>query len=522
LHGAIFLVAIGIIVWARRKLRKRSEEDSDLKHALLVFEVPVATALVLSLVAGSWIYPQAPRLLWAILGAAALIPAVIVLRRIVSRPLFPILNVLVAFYFVDQLRSVAAAPELMARGLFLLEMLLGVLFLIWFSRRCLASAPAGTTRWRGAFRAALWIATVLFSAAFLADAFGYGTLSKLLGNATLTSAYLALILYAAIRILDGLILSALTVQPLGRLGLVQRHRSFLQNRARQILEWAAIALWAVYTLEAFSLRAPVFQDLRDLLTAKFTLGSASISLGDTLLFAVTIWVAYMVSRLTRFILDEEVYPHINLAPGLRYSISRMAHYAILVAGFLIAIALLGFNLTRLTILAGAVGVGLGFGLQNIINNFVSGIILLFERPVKVGDVIQIDSTEGVVTHIGIRASIVRTTNGPEIIVPNGKLISDPVTNWTFSRRQRLITIPVSVVPGVEAQRVLKALMDAAAAQTAVIRDPPAKALFVSFAGGALNFELRVWTDQINDWMQIRSDLSTAINSSLIGQNISIK
>jgi potassium-dependent mechanosensitive channel len=184
--------------------------------------------------------------------------------------------------------------------------------------------------------------------------------------------------------------------------------------------------------------------------------------------------------------------------------------------------LLGFNMTRLTILAGAVGVGLGFGLQNIINNFVSGIILLFERPVKVGDVIQLDSTEGVVTHIGIRASIIRTTNGPEIIMPNGKLISDPVTNWTFSRRHRLIRIPISTVAGVDARRVLAVLKEAADAQSAIMRDPPPQTLFIGFTGGALNFELRVWTDQINDWMQIHSDLATAINSALIAQNISIK
>lgn len=522
LHGAIFLVVLGLILWARRRLRRQGQEDSELKHAILVFEIPIATALVLSLVASSWIYPQAPRLLWAILGAAALVPAVIVLRRLVGRPLFPVLNILVAFYFVDQLRSVAAAPELLSRSLFLLEMLTGIAFLIWFLRCRFSTVPIHSLRWRKLFTAAMMLATILFVAAFCANVLGFGVFSKLLGSATLTCAYLGLILYAVIRIADGLILSVLTIRPLGALTLVQRHRRVLQARVRQLLEWAAIALWLLYALEAVALRAPLFQDLKEILVAKLTLGSATFSLGDLLLFVVTVWVAFMVSRITRFILEEEVYPHIQLAPGLHYSISRMVHYAILLAGFLIGIALLGFNLTRLTILAGAVGVGLGFGLQNIINNFVSGIILLFERPVKVGDVIEIGSTEGVVMHIGIRASIVRTTNGPEIIVPNGKLISDPVTNWTFSRRQRLITIPVSVVPGVEAARILQILKDASAAHSAITRDPPAQCLFVSFAGGALNFELRVWTNQINDWMQIRSDLSAAINSALVAQNISIK
>jgi small-conductance mechanosensitive channel len=285
---------------------------------------------------------------------------------------------------------------------------------------------------------------------------------------------------------------------------------------------AAGCVWAIYTLEAFSLRAPVFQDIKQIMVAKLSVGSATFTFGDVLLFCVTIWGAFVISRIFRFVLEEEVYPHVRLAPGVHCSISRMVHYAILLAGFFIAIALLGFNLTRLTILVGAVGVGLGFGLQNIINNFVSGLILLFERPVKVGDVIQLDSTEGIITQIGIRASVVRTTSGPEIIVPNGKLISDPVTNWTFSRRQRLITIPLAVAAGVDARRIMEILQSAAAGQKLLLRDPPVQALMIEFKAGALHFELRAWTDEIRHWMQIRSDLSAEINAALIKENITLK
>jgi potassium-dependent mechanosensitive channel len=307
-QAALFLALMFIIFWVRRKLPAQIGEDSELKHAVLVFEVPVATALVLTLVASSWIYPQAPRLLWAILGAAALIPAAIVLRRVVSPALFPVLKALVAFYFVDQLCSVVAAPELLGRGLFLAEMLAAIVLIIWFLKRRLAGIANIQNRWCKAFAAALWIALFLFSAAFFANVFGYGILGKLLGNATLTSAYLGLILYAVIRIADGIILSVLSIPPVGGLRMVQRHRSFLQDRTRQVFEWAAVLLWAIYTLEAFSLRAPVFQDLKEILMVKLALGSISFSLGDVVLFWVTIWAAFMVSRVSRFVLEEEVYP----------------------------------------------------------------------------------------------------------------------------------------------------------------------------------------------------------------------
>ena len=252
-----------------------------------------------------------------------------------------------------------------------------------------------------------------FAAAFIADALGYVTLSKLLGHALLQSAYLALIIYAVVRIIDGLFLSALSVPPLSRLGLVKRHKDLLRSRARDVVSWAAILFWAAYVLEALSLRAPVFQDLREVLTATWTVGSFKISPGDVVLFGVTVWASFLVSRILRFVLEEEVYSRVKLAPGLYYSISKMVNYVVLVIGFFVGVALLGFDLTRLTILVGAFGVGLGFGLQNIINNFVSGLILLFERPIKVGDLVQLAGNEGVVKHIGIRASILRVPNGSE-------------------------------------------------------------------------------------------------------------
>ena len=127
-------------------------------------------------------------------------------------------------------------------------------------------------------------------------------------------------------------------------------------------------------------------------------------------------------------LEEDVYHHLHLAAGIPYAISTMVHYVILLVGFFVALGALGIDLMKVTILVGAFSVGIGFGLQNVINNFVSGLILLFERPIKVGDVIEVGGNVGEVSRIGIRASVIRTTDGSEVIVPNGSLISSQVTN----------------------------------------------------------------------------------------------
>jgi potassium efflux system protein len=223
----------------------------------------------------------------------------------------------------------------------------------------------------------------------------------------------------------------------------------------------------------------------------------------------------------RFVLEEDVYQRLQLARGLPYAISTVLHYAILLAGFFLAAAALGLDMTKFTILAGAFTVGVGFGLQNIINNFVSGLILLFERPVKVGDVIQVGDAAGVVQRIGIRAIVLRAGDGSELIVPNGNLISNRVTNWTFSDSQRLIEVPVAVAQAADPDHVIELLKSVAAANPLVTPNPPPQALVVNLGPGALSFELRAWTDRAENWMQIRSELAVAIKSVLAQENISI-
>jgi small-conductance mechanosensitive channel len=275
-------------------------------------------------------------------------------------------------------------------------------------------------------------------------------------------------------------------------------------------------------LEALSLRAPLFQGLREVLGVSWGVKSFKLTAGDVLLFGVTVWASFFISRILRFVLEEEVYSRVKLAPGLHYSISKMVNYAVLVIGFFIGVTLLGFDLTRLTILVGAFGVGLGFGLQNIINNFVSGLILLFERPIKVGDVLQLGGNEGVVKHIGIRASIMRAPNGSEFIVPNGSLISETVTNWTFSDRMRRVDMPIVVAGPADARQVMELLKAAAIEQPRVLKEPPPRTLLGSFTGDSMNFELRIWIDQSEDWSQVRSELALALRATLAEHNIAVK
>ncbi len=168
---------------------------------------------------------------------------------------------------------------------------------------------------------------------------------------------------------------------------------------------------------------------------------------------------------------------------------------------------------------GALGVGIGFGLQNVVNNFVSGVILLFERPVRVGDRVQLDDLFGTVTTIGIRASKVRTFEGSDVIVPNGDFISARVTNWTLSDRKRRIILPVRAAYGTKPRRVLEILLQVARAHTEVLEDPAPESLLRSFGTSSLDFELRAWTE--GDFLVVMSDLAVATEEALAAAGIQI-
>ena len=181
----------------------------------------------------------------------------------------------------------------------------------------------------------------------------------------------------------------------------------------------------------------------------------------------------------------------------------------LLVGFVIALGMIGFSLDRVTILLGALGVGLGFGFQNVVNNFVSGVILLFERPIRVGDRIELDGLVGDVTRIGMRASRVRTLDGIDLIVPNSDFVSVRIANWTLADEERRVILPVVVAYGPRPQRVLELLERVARAHPEVLASPEPEMLFRGFGESSLDFELRVWTDG-RLVSRVQSDLAVAI------------
>jgi small-conductance mechanosensitive channel len=172
-------------------------------------------------------------------------------------------------------------------------------------------------------------------------------------------------------------------------------------------------------------------------------------------------------------------------------------------------------------LVSALGVGIGFGLQNLVQNFVAGLILIFGRPINVGDRVEVGGLMGTVTVVGFRASVVKTFQGAEVIVPNSQFVSDQVINWSLSDETRRVELDVGVKYGTDPERVIQILREAAEGHPDVMDAPAPDPLFVGFGASSLDFQLRCWTAHGSAWLNIRSDLSISINRKLAEAGIEI-
>jgi small-conductance mechanosensitive channel len=230
----------------------------------------------------------------------------------------------------------------------------------------------------------------------------------------------------------------------------------------------------------------------------FQLGGRSVSLLVLIQFVLLIIAVFVLARLIRRILHDRLLARTHLDLGLQDAIARISGYAVIVIGTMIGLQTLGFELTSLTVLAGALGVGLGFGLRNIIENFVSGLIILGERPIQLGHRIEVGDAVGTVVQIGARSTSVLTNDNIRIIIPNSELITGRVVNWSHGDGQIRLRVPVGVSYLSDVQLVQKLLLEVAAANESVLEDPAPTVIFVEFGESALNFELRVWTQELLD------------------------
>jgi len=253
----------------------------------------------------------------------------------------------------------------------------------------------------------------------------------------------------------------------------------------------------------------------------FEINQTPITAASLLMFIVFVILVFIFSRLLNRLLLRRILKKFEIDPGARYNMVRVSHYLIMTAGTIMAFQFVGIDLSGLAVVLGFLSVGIGFGLQNITSNFISGLILLFERPISVGDRVTVGDTEGDVQAIRMRATTIQTLNNISIIVPNSEFISSQVINWSHGDPKIRLDIPVGVSYHSDLEKVVKALNEVAANHPRILKHPAHDVLFLEFGDSSWNLELRVWLAHPKGNYEVRSQLNMGIVKKFKEYNIEI-
>lgn len=383
------------------------------------------------------------------------------------------------------------------------------------------ASPAAVGRssfWKG-LRIALGLLAII---AILAPFAGYAGLANYLIGNLLSTGFLVGVMYIVrglMRELIGLFLGSRLMRE--TVGWDHNVRSRIKIALRILLDILLLPGLAAVVLPAWGLPAETMWLWISVVFQGFEVGGVRLSPADILFGIFVFFLILAVVRAFRGALTTRILSQTNIDPGLQHSISKGIGYVGFVAASAIAVLVMGVDLSGIAIVAGALSVGIGFGLQNVVNNFVSGLILLIERPIKVGDWVVVGSTEGMVKQINVRSTEIETFRRASVIIPNADLISNSVTNWTHKDRYGRIDLPIGVAYGTDTRKVEQILLEIAKNHERVLSYPAPMVVFKNFGDSSLDFELRAFTGDVLYTVIISSDLRYEIDRRFKEEDVEI-
>ena len=515
LIAGLLMFALGRVA---ARARARLSAEQAVSRAARLLERPYAMGLLLALTASPLLHPLAPRRFTQLLAIVMFFPAARIVAAASERPTRPVLVGLFLLLALDRVGLALQPLPTLERAVFLLAVVVG------FGWIALMLRPGilGSTIW---LRRAARIVMVGLALGLLAEIGGWTHLGTLLGRGLLASAIAALYVWAAVVTAEALLVYAVLGSDIVRRShLIARNPALVQRHVERVMRWLGVGLWIYFVLTALGLRSAAAEALGTLLDAGVSVGALSLSVRDVLGFVLMLLATLVLAQIVTRVLEEDVYPRTTLPRGVPYALSTLIRYGFYSLGFLCALAAAGVRLDQAAILIGGLGIGIGLGLQDLVKNFAAGLTLLFERHVHVGDAVEMlgQGISGRVMSIGMRASMIRSWNGAEVVVPNADLVSGAVTNWTLSDRLCRIEVSVGVAYGTDPDRVVTLLRDAVLSDGRVLKEPPALVLFKGFGESSLDFVVRAWTDGGYELAaSLTSDVGLAIHRTLSEAGIAI-
>ncbi len=520
LHFILLLVFLAFFYFLKKNNSGLEPDGQKLQRPLNVLDNNILNAVYLTSFSVIWLYPIRQSIVDDTFQLISLVLSLFLLPKIIHHDYRKVIYYAIGLHLLNQLQLLSPPYAPITRLIIFGELALSVIILRAILKKEGPLYSSVPTKWLG-----LAIGTVkLFYIAVLiplfANILGYIGLTAFVNNIIINTIFNSIAIFSALLILNATFNILLKSKHLLKSNVIALHRETIEKYILILLKAFGLLLWVQFVLNLMSSYDILMKWFGGFFMLSWEFGDIKIELGAVLSFLLVILITTLISKFIKIILEEEVFSRISLPRGIPGAISMVVRYFIVAWGIVVSIMALGVDISQFSLMAGALGVGIGFGLQNVVFNFIAGLILAFERPIQVGDTVEVNTVIGRVKSIGVRSSTIRTFEGSEVIVPNGNLISNDVINWTLTDRRKRRDIHVGVEYGSDPHKVMEILKTAANGNINVLQNPEPWVLFDGFGDSSLNFRVRIWT-AMEVGLTTKSEVTIAIYDGLNRAGINI-
>jgi small-conductance mechanosensitive channel len=501
-----------------RSLKERLKEDERLRedlHGQLVLRYPLFSAILVVTCLFQFIFIQPPFIFSGILWLAAAIALTIIFRGFISRYWMRVWIMVVIFFIAGSCINFMLQATVTERWLMLALSVTGFIinsFIVITGNRQVLKE-----KWIVYF---IGLTAIMEAASTAANIYGRYNLSKMLLTTGFFNIIIGISFLWTVRLINEGLQHArdLYTAPDKRLFYINFDK--VGNEVPVLLRSLLVIGWFILFGRNFYAFKRLTDPVTDFLFMNRTIGAYSFSIQSILLFFGILLLATIVSRIVSFFASDQHDASGRRTKGVG-SWLLLIRISIISIGLFIAFAAAGIPVDRITIIIGALSVGIGFGLQALINNLVSGLIISFEKPVNVGDIVEIGGKAGLMKSIGFRSSILRTWDGAEIIIPNGDILNEHLVNWTLNDHTRRIELPVAVAYGTDLEKAKHLLVQAVGNDERILKKPAPVAIATNFGASAIDLQLFCWVKHVKEWHAIKSDAIIAVQKIFAANNIAI-
>ncbi|TWI98052.1 mechanosensitive ion channel-like protein [Mucilaginibacter frigoritolerans] len=519
--GIAFFVLILIwILYTRARILKHNEDPwAIFSEANYIGKKPFVSSILIATTLIPFFYDHPPTVFLEILVFASILLSLILIKPEVSKTVFRFLTLLLCLYIAYAVSNLFISISNIDRYAVFVLSIISIISGYRFYKKIKTTTDKDLSY----ATLATQIFIVLQVLSFLLNMTGRFSLAKILGITAVFNLWMLVILFIVVNIIIQALFLQFKIKRDNNSIINWIDYNLVQKKFKNTLVVAASLLWLFFLLQNLNIDDWARDSIGDILDDSRTIGGATFTFGGFVIFIFVIWLSSIASKLISYLYDVSAQRVTDLSVAKKKNrtsalIIRMAVFSV---GFLLAVAASGFPLDKLTIIISAFGVGIGFGLQNIVNNLVSGLILAFEKPINIGDVVAVDGHTGTMKEIGIRSSKLVTGDGSEVIIPNGDLISHQVINWTLSNSNRQIELKVIAAYGIDIEKV-KNVLKGLLTNRDDIMNSPSPAVFVNgVTESAVEFKILFWVADISATSELRSRILSEIYQAVGKEEIKL-